>query len=174
MKIATAIAAAAVAIATPAAAETINLDTNGYWTTYLDLDDATGGMYCRLVNDNDNKSITLMANETGEWGFFIHDRFEGVGQSSEVGDIVLMLRGKNTMEWTLQGSEIELSAGGIFISHIFAVDAERKQFFNDMSANNSIDLMVNGNAAIGWSLQGSAHGVSSLQECANRISGLPT
>lgn len=170
MKIAATIAA--LAIATPALAETFVLETNEYWQTSLWVDDVSGSKYCVLENDNANMGFRFMVGKSGKYATYISDSSVKNMQGDGTLDVVLKMEGESPASWTL--SNAFWSGGYAFlVSFYWNNEDERREFFRDFVINDSIDLMNKGVPVAGWSLQGAAAGVSSLDTCRSIISGDP-
>lgn len=164
---------AAVALAAPVAAETVSLDINGYWETFVDFDGSTDEMYCRLENVNKNMTFSHMASGTGTYAIFIRDDEATDYQNNYFVDMLLEFDSAAPVEWTLKNTELSGTQHGVMLSYFWGSEADRVDFFSDFLESDGISLMDGDSYVAGWSLRGAAAGVASFQECISRISGDP-
>jgi len=171
MKLATAIAAATMAIAAPASAERFVLSNDGYWETALNVEADTNFAYCSTGNLNDSMSFRMTVTDSGGYWIFINDFATRDRQYLETFDMRLLIEGRDPVTWTMGSAEIEADGNGIVISFSFANAFESSDFFVDIMLNDSVKLLDidTDEAVAGWSLQGSASAIAALKKCGSMI-----
>tara|TARA_R110000824_G_scaffold68536_1_gene177184 strand:- start:1853 stop:2383 length:531 start_codon:yes stop_codon:yes gene_type:complete len=168
--------AAAIALASPAAAEgQWELGTSGNWA--VDLAETAGGsMTCVLSSLNRRRDgLSLLVDTDGDYFLFLATQTNSSDPyRTMVADIKFHIySGDEVEKWQLYDANWELEDGVISAFFNFGADPAQRNFVADFMEGDTITLLNDEGAYASWSLEGSVGGVKLLDDCRQRIVGEP-
>lgn len=168
--------AAAIALASPAAAEgQWELGTSGNWSVDLAESDA-GGMTCILSSLNRRKDgLSLLVDSYGDYFLFLATQTDSADPyRTMVADIKFHIySGDEVEKWELYDADWAMEDGVISAFFTFGQDPYQRGFVADFMEGGTITLLNDEGAYASWSLDGSVGGVKLLDDCRQMIAGEP-
>jgi hypothetical protein len=176
MNIFKAIIAASIVLASPAAAETWELGQSGNWHIKMSQN-TNGGLLCGMMSFSRSRHVlNISVYEDGKYHLMVTNTESGVANRDPFwADVDFEITSPSMYEeWTILDAEIESRNHVTTVYHVIGMDPHQRDFIQDFMRGDYIALMKSGKskeAHATWSLNGSAHAVTLLDTCRQRIMG---
>jgi hypothetical protein len=167
------IIAASIALASPAAAETWELGQSGDWTVKMS-ESINGDLLCGMMSLAPSGHVfNISVDAVGVYHLMISNNGAEVPNRAPVFISIDLEISSPTMyeEWVLNDAELGATDNIGSVYFVIGADPHQRDFIQDFMQGDDIDLMGSNSPYATWSLNGSAHAVTLLDTCRQRIMG---
>jgi hypothetical protein len=167
---------ASIALASPAvavAAETWKLGQSGNWHIKMSQN-TSGDLLCGMMSRSFSGHVfNISVYQDGVYHLMITNNGESVPDRDPVFMDVNLEITSPTMyeEWTMFDAEFSAANNVGSVYTTIGKDPHQREFIQDFMRGDDIDLMGSNSSFATWSLYGSAHAVTLLDTCRQRIMG---
>lgn len=167
------IIAALIVLASPVSSETWDLGQSGNWHIKM-AQSTNGGLLCGMMSHSRSGHVfNISVYEDGEYHLMVTNNESAVANRDPFwADVDFEITSPSMYEeWTMLDAEIRSSNNVSTVYTVIGMDPNQRDFIQDFMRGDYIALMATNGSHATWPLYGSAHAVTLLDTCRQRITG---